>query len=272
MSQQVVQSEITDSCDPSSNISSCTSLLLTSCHLNNDIFSEVRDIAKQQLDYALQDVGSGAWELFVNDGELKMYKMEKEICGIVVDPLKATHSVKGVSAREYIDLFFSPDIKLEWDDTLDKVVTVKILSPHTVILHQVHKRIWPANRREALFWSQRLNVSASKEVDSHDAWMVCNHDTSAIDVPLSDNSCIRVRLTITMLCQTIIHDQAKGKPVNELTRDDISCKIIYVAEVHPGGWVPQMGLRQVYKREYPKFLRQFTKYVQNKVNTNPLYT
>lgn len=40
--------------------------------------------------------------------------------------------------------------------------------------------------------------------------------------------------------------------------------------MHPGGWVPASALRQVYKREYPKFLRQFSSYVLKKVKDKPL--
>jgi len=61
-------------------------------------------------------VDEGLWELFHNDGEMKMYKLTQETDdGIVVDPLKAVHSVVGVSAKEYIDLFFDPSLKMEWD-------------------------------------------------------------------------------------------------------------------------------------------------------------
>ena len=36
------------------------------------------------------------WELFAEDGEMKMYKREEETeDGMVVDPLKALHTVKG---------------------------------------------------------------------------------------------------------------------------------------------------------------------------------
>ena len=86
-----------------------------------------------------------------------------------------------------------------------------------------------------------------------------------------------------MVCQTII--EARDKPIDALTRDDISCRIIYVAQgsqiraiccpyarfsVHPGGWVVKSALRQLYKREYPKFLRSFSAYVQKKTADRPL--
>ena len=31
--------------------------------------------------------------------------------------------------------------------------------------------------------------------------------------------------------------------------------------VNPGGWAPPSVLRALYKREYPKFLKNFTQYV-----------
>ena len=47
--------------------------------------------------YARLQVGQedSIWELFAEDGEMKMYKREEEIDGMVVDPLKALHQVKG---------------------------------------------------------------------------------------------------------------------------------------------------------------------------------
>ena len=44
----------------------------------------------------------GVWELFAEEGEMKMYKREEEIDGMVVDPLKALHTVRG---EKTINLF-----------------------------------------------------------------------------------------------------------------------------------------------------------------------
>jgi collagen type IV alpha-3-binding protein len=59
------------------------------------LYSDIERIVKQQLQHALADVSNtnAGWELFVEDGDLKMYKFEQEIDGIVVDPLKALHSI-----------------------------------------------------------------------------------------------------------------------------------------------------------------------------------
>nr|CAD2132977.1 unnamed protein product [Meloidogyne enterolobii] len=202
---------------------------------NSAFFEEVRLVANQQLQHALADVSKNnteGWELFVEDGNLKMYKLENEIDGIVIDPLKALHCIDGVTAREFIDIFFDPFIKQEWDDTIQSCVIIEQLSPDSVFLHQVHRRIWPT------------------ATHAFDAWMVCNKSTNREDVELSSSSAVRVKFTIAMLCQTILKS---NKPIEQLTRDDVQCRIVYVAEVHPGGWVPKIGVRQVYKKEYPKF-------------------
>lgn len=45
-------------------------------------------------------VGEGGWQLFAEDGEMRMYRREVEEGGIVCDPLKAVHTVK-------VKIFFS---------------------------------------------------------------------------------------------------------------------------------------------------------------------
>ena len=51
-------------------------------------------VSNEQLHYARMQVGD-VWELFAEDGEMRMYKREEEKDGLVVDPLKALHSVRG---------------------------------------------------------------------------------------------------------------------------------------------------------------------------------
>lgn len=43
-------------------------------------------------------------------------------------------------------------------------------------------------------------------------------------------------------------------------------KHILLNVVNPGGWAPASVLRAVAKREYPKFLKRFTSYVQDKTS------
>ena len=46
---------------------------------------------------------------------MKMYKREVEEDGLVVDPLKAVHQVRGVTAHEMTHHFWSPDVRKDWD-------------------------------------------------------------------------------------------------------------------------------------------------------------
>ena len=66
-------------------------------YTNFSKFIFIDSVTNEQLHYARLQVGQedSIWELFAEDGEMKMYKREEEIDGMVVDPLKALHQVKG---------------------------------------------------------------------------------------------------------------------------------------------------------------------------------
>ena len=71
----------------------------------------------EQLHYARQGVGQdgNGWQIFADEGEIKMYKREEEVNGMVMDPLKAYHTVKGITAREMCHYFFMPEFRNEWE-------------------------------------------------------------------------------------------------------------------------------------------------------------
>lgn len=55
---------------------------------------EILHMTAEQLRYAKAGVDDGPWELFCTDGEMKMYRRDYEVDGLMCDPLKAVHSVK----------------------------------------------------------------------------------------------------------------------------------------------------------------------------------
>ncbi|VDN85193.1 unnamed protein product, partial [Brugia pahangi] len=136
-------------------------------------------------------------------------------------------------------------------------------------IHYFFEPIWPSAQRESLFWSNVRYLPEQKSPKALDLYMVCNHDCNLPSVPLEHNSNVRVGLTVAMLCETVVKD-GHEKPVDKLNRNDIQCQVCYCAQVNPGGWVPASALRIIYKREYPKFLHGFTKYVLSKIKTQPL--
>jgi collagen type IV alpha-3-binding protein len=56
----------------------------------------------------LEDSSSNVWELLCSDGEMKIFRRELEENGIVLDPLKAVHTVK---VRFFCKFFYNLNIK-----------------------------------------------------------------------------------------------------------------------------------------------------------------
>lgn len=229
---------------------------------------EISNTSKEQLMYARIPPGEGTWELFADEGEMKMYKREEEVDGMVVDPLKALHTVGQVTARELCYYFWSPDVRLEWEHTIDAMTVLEEAHKSTLIFHQVHKRVWPTAQRDAVFWSHMKQVEVTPDEASQgvvDCWLVTNKSTDHPAAPYGQGGCLRVELTVCFLCQTIVR-----KGGSRSNRDDLTCRITYCSVVNPGGWAPASVLRAVYKREYPRFLKRFTQYVIDKTKSKEI--
>ena len=61
---------------------------------------------------------------------------------------------------------------------------VEKIDENTLILHQLHKKVWPAAQRESLFWTHLEDVGDQKDEDALDAFVVCNHNVERDDVPV----------------------------------------------------------------------------------------
>lgn len=144
---------------------------------------------------------------------------------------------------------------------------LETISDDTFVFLQTHKRIWPASQRDVVFWSHMRRIPDRTDTDAPDMWTVCNHSTEHVDHPANSGKCVRIYLTVCLLCQTHIDPPKDGGPI---TRDNLTCRITYCSVVNPGGWAPASVLRAVYKREYPKFLKRFTAYVINQCKDQPI--
>lgn len=175
---------------------------------DHELWPDIERVTMEQLYYARLEVedtpasGGGSWELFAEDGEMRLYKRELEIDGLVCDPLKAVHTVRGVSAHEVCHQFFSPDVRFDWENTLESMKVVEDINPNTLIFHQVHKRVWPAAQRDTVFSSHIRRIdsdtlrnyehpnSASKLQKPDNVWIVCNNSVqnSELTIPVSENA------------------------------------------------------------------------------------
>lgn len=106
------------------------------------------------------------------------------------------------------------------------MTVVETIGDDTLLFLQVHKRIWPASQRDALFWSHMTQVPNIKDKDAHNIWVVVNHSTDGPEYPTKSKGCVRVFLTVCLFCQTLVTPPTDG---SEITRDNITCKITYCA-------------------------------------------
>ncbi|XP_053337034.1 ceramide transfer protein isoform X2 [Clarias gariepinus] len=228
--------------------------------------NKVEEIIHSHMTHSLQDVGGDAnWQLITEEGELKVYRREVEENGVVLDPLKATNAVKGVTGHEVCHYFWDTAFRNDWETTVENFSVVEKLSDNAVIIYQTHKRVWPASQRDILYLSVIRKILATNE-NEPDTWIVCNFSVDHDRYPPTSR-CIRAKINVAMICQTLVSPPEGNK---EISRDDILCKITYVANVNPGGWAPASVLRAVARREYPKFLRRFSSYVQDKTSNKPI--
>lgn len=234
--------------------------------MTHPLWSEIEKVTMEQLQYSRLGVDDGAWKLFAEDGETKMYNREEEISGIAVDPLKAVHTVKGVTGREMAEYFFNPEKRSEWETTIEQLEVIEEITNNTLIILQTCKRIWPASQRDALYWSHVRSVPNDVDPNGQDIWIACNNSTNHRDAP-NDGKMVRMGLTVSLVCETLIEPPANGGPI---TRDHLTCKFTHCSSINIGGWVPTSALRAVYKREYPKFLKSFTNYTIEKCYSNPI--
>ncbi|EPY77159.1 hypothetical protein CB1_001305004 [Camelus ferus] len=88
------------------------------------------------------------------------------------------------------------------------------------------KRVWPASQRDVLYLSAIRKIPALTENDP-ETWIVCNFSVDHNSAPLN-NRCVRAKINIAMICQTLVSPPEGNQ---EISRDNILCKITYVANV-----------------------------------------
>lgn len=87
--------------------------------------------------------------------------------------------------------------------TVETMRVVEAISDECLIFHQVHKRVWPAAQRDALFWSHIRCVPDAHDEDAHDVWIVCNNSTDYVDVPVSVLFLFLIHVSKTFLLRSL---------------------------------------------------------------------
>lgn len=221
--------------------------------------------------YIFEPVDTTVWNVAHEEDDMKVYRREVEEDNVVVDPLRASYVVPGVTAKEVVHHFFDKDTRLMWDGMVESVDVVESLADDTLIFHQLHKRVWPSTQRETLFCSHMCtlhNTPTPENMVGH-TLMVCNFSIDHEKVP-NTSKLIRATLYAGLVCQTMANRPIVQGKESDLTRDDISCKMIYAANVNPGGWAPAAVVRTIAKREICKFVKTFSASVKSKAASTPV--
>ncbi|XP_045469627.1 ceramide transfer protein-like [Harmonia axyridis] len=230
--------------------------------------AEIENIVRQQAHKAKRstDDKTLGWKLLLEENNMKIYRREEEVNGISCDPIKAFFTVDGVTAFELCHFFFTPKYRYDWDVLVDKMVVIEEIGDDTLIFMQKYKKICFASQRDSVFWSHIRNLEKG---NNSDQWIVVNHSTEHPDYEVSTSKCVRVQLTVCLLCQTQF-DPPVSNTDGVISRDQISCKITYSATIDPGGWTAPALLRPFYKKEYPRFLKRLTTYVRSQTKNKPI--
>ena len=249
--------------DPNNNFE------LTSKQMRHRFAGDVEEKVKEHLEasFNISESDSSKWELLTTDEELKLFRTELIKDGVVCDPMKAVHKVRGVTGRELCYYFWETSCRKEWDHTIDELNVLEEVDDATVIIHQIHKQVWPVTQRDCLYISTLQKIknpppTASGPLPS-DTWIVSNFSVDHQQGALAPGR-VRAEVEVALVCQTFISPSATN---SNLTRDDVTCDIVYIANVNPGGWAPASVLRAIGKREYPKFLKNFTNFVKEKTKS-----
>uniref|UniRef100_I3KGS6 Ceramide transporter 1a n=1 Tax=Oreochromis niloticus TaxID=8128 RepID=I3KGS6_ORENI len=186
--------------------------------------NKVEETVQNHMAYSIQEVGGDANWYYGDLKLLKVYRREVEENGIVLDPLKATHAVKGVTGHEVCHYFWDTAVRLDWETTIENFHVVEKLSDNAIIVYQTHKRVWPASQRDVLYLSA-IRMIPPRNENEPDTWLVCNFSVDHDDAPPT-NRCVRAKINVAMICQTLVSPPEGDK---EISRDNIMCKINYIA-------------------------------------------
>ena len=195
---------------------------------------------------------SESWSQLCTSEQTQLYRLYETTDGVVEDSIVAIALIDGVTACEMCEIFHSQDLKLKWDNSIDKSTWIEDKNEHCAVYHQVQKRIWPSAQRDFVYESHKQQLGEG----DHPDWIVCNVSCDHSTAP-ADKYC-RAIVEIVFYCQTLV----TGDP---LFRENFKCKIFYSSKIDPGGWIPVSAVKAAASREYPKFIKNLGTFAQDHV-------
>ena len=196
----------------------------------------------------------------LNMKEWKHYDEDNNDCKIFVnknDKNKlAIKKVVGLFAKEIAYTFWSIDenVKLEWDQSVQSMKILEVLSPNCAILHLKMKRIWPAKARDCVVCTELLQIA-------DDEWVVNNISVTHPMTNVVESDYVRIpNVNINMY----VKEELINKN-GERTRDNIISTIRFNADIDVGNWVSNVVMNNMCHKTWMSTLDELCKTVMKKI-------
>eukprot|EP01135_Chromosphaera_perkinsii_P000552 Nk52_evm14s123 gene=Nk52_evmTU14s123 len=216
-------------------------------------FNAVEAKVQEMLSFAKESVEGDKWTKVLENGALSIYRKEVVKNGITSDSVRAFNLYEGVTGREFSDYFYDPDFRFEWEDILETCEVLERLDDSTVILHQVYKKMPLSDQREVVF------VSHQRQLEDGSCIIV----NFSVEHPgVKKTRCVRAICNTAIYTENVINaNEAMThgdilKTQNNISRSQVQCKLVYMGNVNPGGWVPASFVSRLSRFEYPKMLKR----------------
>ena len=166
----------------------------------------------------------------------------------------AIKKVVGLFAKEIAYTFWSIDekVKLKWDQALQSMKVLEVLSPNCAIIHLKMKRIWPAKARDCVCASEILQVGDNK-------WVVNNISVEHSLTKNIENDYVRMKCDVNMFVEEELINKDKPR-----TRENVVSTITYRANIDIGNWLSNKVLHSMCHKTWSRVLEELCKCVKKK--------
>ncbi len=168
--------------------------------------------------------------------------------GELVESCKTEARFHRITAAELIGYFCDQTHRREWETVVERSSIIEDLGNNTNIVYTQVVRVWPAAARDLLNCVHGRTLKPGEQSVSV---------TFSVDHPAVGESMTggRVRMNAKTYLRCTTEIAASADPAAP-ARGDVSCRLIYMADVDPGGWAPPTIVKSVAKREFPKVIKQ----------------
>lgn len=139
----------------------------------------------------------------------------------------AVKTIYGLFAKDIAYTFWNIDesVKLEWDQSIQSMKVLEVLSPNCAILHLKMKRIWPAKARDCVICTELVQIGEYE-------WVVTNISVNHPLTQVVPSEYTRMYCKVNMFVKESLIDKNK-----ERTRDNIVSTINFKANIDVGNWI-----------------------------------